>query len=101
MRLSGELKAMGWTNGPTGERREDEFREKIADTFNGLYRAWTDEELLCNPREALHFCNAVRVRCGVPDAPDSVILRTLTNMRKNGDSITPLRKRSRTTEKHR
>ena len=58
------------------------FRELVVDTFHGMFRAWTDEQLLCTPREALHYCNRVRMDSRLPDLPDSVILRTLTNLRK-------------------
>jgi hypothetical protein len=77
MKLAEELPIVGWRGTP------NEFRERLADIFNGEYRNHTDEDLLCNPRNALHFCNVIRAALRIPDAPDILILRTLTNMRKS------------------
>jgi hypothetical protein len=49
IQLAKELEAAGYV------KDEEAFRETLADQFNGLYRSWTDEDLLCSPRDALEF----------------------------------------------
>ena len=78
VRLEDELKACGCT------LDAEEFRELISDTFNDMYRAWTDENLLCWPREALRFCGMVRHRARASDMTDFLICSTLLNIRKRG-----------------
>ncbi len=76
MKLAEELKAAGYKG------TVDAFRDVITEEFHGMFRSWTDEELMCHPREAVHFCNCVRLKSRLTDIPDSLILRTLTNNRK-------------------
>ena len=78
MLLINELEACGF------ERGEEKFRKVVMSAFAQLHGNWTDEDLLCSPRDALHYCNTVRLDAGAPDAPDRLILRTLTNCRKAG-----------------
>lgn len=59
------------------------FDEKIVDLFHAMYPAFTVDELLVRPREALRFCDASRVGFGNYDLPDDLILRRLLNRRKN------------------
>lgn len=64
--------------------KPQEFKELIVNMFHAKCRAWTDETLLVNPVEAIEFCDAVRKAARTPHAADSLILRTLTNLRKAG-----------------
>jgi hypothetical protein len=79
VKLTEHLKAAGW------DRDADSFRDALVDIFAEMFRAWTDEELLFNPREAIQFCNVARSRLRTKDLPDHVILRTLVNVRKRGN----------------
>jgi len=77
IRLKTELESAGY------EGEADDFRDRLIDLLVEMFRSWTAEELLYHPREELHFCNMVRRDRHVPELPDSTILRTLQNMRKN------------------
>lgn len=54
--------------------------EELATMFRGM---WTVDELCLHPREAMRFCDDVRLRNGFFSAPDDFILRCLMNRRKN------------------
>ena len=76
MSLEKDLKTCGYLDGAAT------FRDILADVFAVSCPSWTDEELLCNPRQAVHYCDAVRARTCL-GIPDRLILRALTNSRKN------------------
>lgn len=75
--LDKELAAAGCLMEP------DQFRDLVRKCFLNMFHGWTDEDLLCRPRDGLRFCDVVRQleMCG--GLSDYVILRTLTNVRKN------------------
>ncbi len=77
MRLDQELTAAGYDGTP------DSFKEKIVDIFHASHPNWTEDDLVCHPRDALHYCNYVRSAVQCPDLPDPVILKTLLNIRKS------------------
>ena len=54
----------------------------MCDMFAGMCRAWTVDELLLHPREALNLCDSFRRAYGYFDLPDEVILRQLMIRRK-------------------
>jgi hypothetical protein len=60
------------------------FVDQLNDMFHGLYPSFTLDDLLCRPREALAFCDAVRRGLGNYDLPDDLILRPMLNERKRG-----------------
>ncbi len=63
--------------------RED-FGDEMVSDFAATYRdAWTVDELLLHPREAVRFCDDVRRQHGYHDLPDDIILRMIINRRKN------------------
>lgn len=74
-RLADELKSYGCDIDP------DEFRDLTAEMLHNMHRAWTDEELLYHPYDALRYCAAIRAR-SQDSLPDDLILRTLVNTRK-------------------
>jgi hypothetical protein len=76
-KLAEDLKALGYDGG------EDEFRDIVGEVFAVMHPSWTDEELMCEPRDAMRYCEAVRSRT-CQGIPDRLILRTLTNNRKRG-----------------
>jgi hypothetical protein len=76
-RLSLTLADFGIDLGP------EEFVDLLADMMAQLYPAFTIDELLVRPREALRFCDAARQRLDCYDLPDDVILRALLNRRKS------------------
>jgi hypothetical protein len=82
-KLSDELAALGWDGG------EDEFRDIVGEVFAVLHPSWTDEDLYCEPRDAVRYCEAVRART-CQGVPDRLILRTLSNNRKRGWGERPL-----------
>lgn len=46
--------------------------------------AWTIEELLLHPRDAIRFCDDVRHKHAYFDLPDDIILRSLLQCGKVG-----------------
>jgi len=58
------------------------FKDGLVDLFHGLYPAFTVDELLVRPREALRYCDAVRDKHRNYDLPDDLVLRSLLNRRK-------------------
>ena len=79
MRLEDELKAMGC------DMDADTFRDSLADLFAETNRNCTVENLLCRWRDAGHFCALARYRLRLPETADELILRTLLNIRKQGE----------------
>ena len=60
-----------------------QFFDWLATDFLSQYHGgMTIDELVVNPREALHFCDQIRKNHGWYELPDNVILRSLMNMRK-------------------
>jgi len=57
----------------------DLFIDELRSVFRG---AWTIDELVVHPRDALRFCDDFRHKHGFRDLPDDIILRTLMNERK-------------------
>jgi hypothetical protein len=62
----------------------DAFVDQLVERFQGMYPAFTIDELLVRPREALRFCDSVRTATGNYDLPDDLLLRPLLNRRKQG-----------------
>ena len=60
-----------------------EFRDLLNELHGVMHPAWTDEELLFHPHDALRYCATVRCRTRCDGLPDSFILRTLVNNRKS------------------
>ena len=62
---------------------KEEFVDRMVNDFGEAYRgAWTIDELLLHPREAVIFCDQVRRRYGYFDLPDDIILRVIIGRRK-------------------
>jgi hypothetical protein len=61
----------------------DVFVDALIDLMGQMYPAFTIDELLLRPREAIKFCDVVRHRHGAYDLPDDVILRPMLNRRKH------------------
>lgn len=78
MHLNEELRTYGYTE-PTWR-----FREILVEVHQAMHPAWTDEELMCNPRDAIRYCEAIRLRT-CQGLPDRMILRALSNTRKRPD----------------
>jgi len=78
----------------------DDFRQLVADTFREMF-CCTVETLLCEPRDAVRFCDAIIAKLEAPSLPDSVILGTLLNMRKvvGGSEGLATKKKKRHTAK--
>lgn len=77
-RLSSTLAEYGIDTDP------EMFVDQLIDQCFVMYPAFTIDELLVRPREALRFCDAVRERLGNYDLPDDMLLRPLLNRRKQG-----------------
>jgi hypothetical protein len=61
----------------------EEFRDLVHQEFRQIFPDDTDETVLLHPRsKAIPFCEAVRLRVGLP-LPDDLILGTLINRRKH------------------
>ena len=63
--------------------REALTDEMVSDFSETYQDAWTVDELLLHPREAMRFCDDVRRRHGYYDLPDDIILRVILTRRKN------------------
>lgn len=61
----------------------DEFRDLLVEQFHGLYRAWTDEDLMHHPDEAHKFCRHIRSMTNCAGLTDELILRVLSGSRKS------------------
>lgn len=60
-----------------------QFDDLMVDEFNQAYGAWSLDELLLHPREAIRFCDDVRSKHRSFDLPDDIILRVIMQSRKN------------------
>jgi hypothetical protein len=64
------------------EGDEGSFHDLIVDTLAEAYRAWSIDELLIHPHDAIEYCRIVCRRARV-DLPEPLVLRTLLNIRKH------------------
>lgn len=78
MRLEDELKAIDCTLCP------DEFRERIVDIYAETNRDRTLDLFRCRWMDLKDFCMAVRSHLDLPVTSDSLIVRTLDNIRRKG-----------------
>ncbi|RTL03713.1 hypothetical protein EKK58_12175 [Candidatus Dependentiae bacterium] len=63
----------------------EEITDLIIDHFNEAFRGGvTIDELLLHPRDAMCFCDAIRMKNGWMGLPDDLILRAILNRRKKG-----------------
>lgn len=53
------------------------FRQMLREMLATIFPRWDVAELLCNPKAALSFVDAVRNRLNCRSIPECVILRTL------------------------
>lgn len=58
------------------------FRRMLREMLAAIFPAWTIPELLCNPKAALSYVDAVRNRIGCRNVPEAVILRVLLDCTK-------------------
>lgn len=77
-RLSKTLEEYGIDTDP------ETFVDQLVERFQAMYPAFTIDELLVRPREALRFCDSIRATTGNYDLPDDLLLRPLLNRRKHG-----------------
>jgi len=59
----------------------DEFQARLMDVFHRGFPAWTVDDLLCHPRDAIRFCDRIREATRCHDLPYSLILKILVGMR--------------------
>jgi hypothetical protein len=62
----------------------DEFHARLMDAFHRRYPAWTVDDLLCHPRDAIRFCDQFREATQCHDLPNGLILKILMGMRNHG-----------------
>lgn len=89
MQLEDELTGCGYVGDA------ESFRDIVEATFIDLYSELTDEELACEPREAIRFCGMVRYMAECETIPYDLILRTLFNTRKRSQQTRDPLKRDR------
>lgn len=77
MKLEKELELYGSETDP------GTFREVLQEVHAVMHPAWTAEQLLYHPRDAIRYCEAIRARAG-QGLPDEMVLRRLNNIRKRG-----------------
>ena len=58
-----------------------QFYDVLDDGRQAFYPGWSEDELACHPRDALQFCEVVRLKANAP-VPDAVIMRALLNRRE-------------------
>jgi hypothetical protein len=63
----------------------DEVQARLMDAFRRGYRAWTVDDLLCHPRDAIRFCDRIREATECHDLPNGLILKILVGMREHGE----------------
>lgn len=73
----------------------DEFRDLIQEVFSVMHPAWTDEDMLYHPRDAIRYCEAIRCRTDCDGLSDEFVLRSLVNIRKSGRNPKRARAKSR------
>lgn len=61
----------------------DQFRGLIRETYKKMYTKLPCEQLGFYPHKAIRFCDAIRHFARSPMLQDHIILKTLTNIRKN------------------
>lgn len=76
-RLETELEECGCNLAPI------EFRDLLVERKNSTTPAWTIDELVCHPDDAKEFCGLIRRETNCPAMTDSLILRTLMNVRRS------------------
>ena len=76
-KLEDELEDCGCTIEQT------EFREMLEEQKAITSPSWTIDELVCHPDEAKMFCKHIRTQAECGGLPDSLILRTLMNVRRS------------------
>ena len=76
MRLEEELKAARCKIEP------EAFRQLIRMAYAEMYGEMPDEQLYFMPDESKRFAGVIKQRARSPRLADSVILRTLSNLRK-------------------
>lgn len=74
----------------------EKFKERLIDTLISEFPGTTIDALLCEPDNAISFCNAIRQGIGVEDLSDVVMLKTLLNIRKRKDCPPGLKKGGKT-----
>lgn len=62
------------------------FRTLVVDCLADMYRNRTIDSVVCHPNEAAKLCGIVRTRSGCANLGDTLILSTLMNVRKAGQS---------------
>lgn len=63
---------------------KDDFVDLLVNEFREAFRgAWSIDELVLHPRDALRFCDDLRRKHSYYDLPDDIILRSLMGRRKN------------------
>ena len=75
--LESRLQASG------GPASLNDFQDELVTLLVNMYPAWSVDELVLHPHDALQFCHAVRQRPSCLGLPDEMILRCLMHRRKN------------------
>jgi hypothetical protein len=65
------------------DKTPDEFKEMLVDRLHSMYPAFSIDELLVRPQEAIDYCKSIRRTLENFDLPDDLILRPLLSTRKN------------------
>ncbi len=91
MRLAVELEAHGYQDSP------EKFEEWLIETLIGFFAGYTIDDLLCTPQASLKYCINVREGVGASELIDSVILKSLINIRKRKSCPTGLKATGRRT----
>ena len=87
MLLTDELKALECTDSP------GKFRERLIEALQLHFPEHTIDDLVCDPRSAIRYCDAVREEAECPELHDGVILKTLMNIRRAKNCPQGLKKR--------
>ena len=89
MRLADELRACEIQDSP------EKFRERLIENLMDQFPEVTIDDLVCAPTDALEFCNTIREGYGSEYLSDTVILKSLMNIRKRKDCPKGLKSRGR------
>jgi hypothetical protein len=58
-----------------------EAQARLMDAFQRVCRGWTVDQIICHPRDAIRFCDAVREATQCHDLPNALILKFLMGAR--------------------
>jgi hypothetical protein len=92
MQLEKELVAAGCTMDP------EEFRRMVVEMCVDIFPGFSEEDVAHSSERVSLFCDTIRSKARCPGLADAVIMKTLTNRRKQGKGVAEIRRRRKREE---